>query len=100
MRPIAAKYREYLNFVTVDSVEYSGMLPAVGLQGDGSSPGLAVQNPLYGYVYPYTDGKQITPEVVMQFVTDIAEGRITPWSSAKEGSRGEKRSEEVRHNEL
>ena len=89
LKPLAKKFKEYLNFVTVDAVEYGHMLPALGIQDTGS-PALAVFNPMYGQAFPY-DQKKITPETVESFVMDIVQGNVQPL-----GTRGE----EVRHTEL
>ena len=52
------------------------MLPALGLAPD-SDPALAVFNPMYGQVFPFTEG-EITPKVVENFVIDIAQGKVQP----------------------
>ena len=79
LKPLAKTYKEYLNFVTVDVVEYGHMLPALGLP-PGSDPALAVFNPMYGQVFPFTEG-EITPKVVENFVMDIAQGKVQPMGS-------------------
>jgi protein disulfide-isomerase A1 len=89
LRPLAKKFKEYLNFVTVDAVEYGHMLPALGVQDTGS-PALAVFNPMYGQAFPY-DQKDITPETVESFVMDIVQRKVQPLGAGKE---------KVRHTEL
>ncbi|KAH8747544.1 thioredoxin-like domain-containing protein, partial [Hyaloscypha finlandica] len=76
LKPLAKKFKEYLNFVTVDAVEYGHMLPDLGIQDTGS-PALAVFNPMYGQAFPY-DQKKITPETVDSFVMDIVQGKVQP----------------------
>jgi protein disulfide-isomerase A1 len=66
--------------VTVDSVEYNHMLPALGLQDNGA-PALAVFNPMYGQAFPH-DQKG--------FVMDIVQGKVQPLG----------KEEETRHTEL
>jgi protein disulfide-isomerase A1 len=89
LKPLAKKFKEYLNFVTVDAVEYGHMLPALGIQDTGS-PALAVFNPMYGQAFPY-DQKKITPETVESFVMDIVQGKVQPLGAG---------GEELRHTEL
>ncbi|KAE9378273.1 hypothetical protein N431DRAFT_541785 [Stipitochalara longipes BDJ] len=89
LQPLANKFKEYLNFVTVDAVEYGHMLPALGLQDTGA-PALAVFHPMYGQAFPYDQRKKIVPEAVEGFVMDIVQGKVQPW-----GSEGE-----TKHTEL
>jgi protein disulfide-isomerase A1 len=77
---LAKKFKEYLNFVTVDAVEYGHMLEALGLKDDGS-PALAVFNPMYGQAFPYEQRKKITSEAVESFVMDIVQGKVQPMVS-------------------
>jgi protein disulfide-isomerase A1 len=92
LKPLAKKFKEYLNFVTVDAVEYGHMLPALGLR-DSGFPALAVFNPMYGQAFPYDQEKEITPEVVQSFVMDIVQGKVQPL-----GARGG--GENTKHTEL
>ena len=75
--------------MTVDSVEYNHMLPALGLQESGA-PALAVFNPMYGQAFPHDQKKSITPEAVEGFVMDIVQGKVQPLG----------KEEETRHTEL
>jgi len=86
LKPLAKKYKEYLNFVTVDAVEYGHMLETLGLKDDGA-PALAVFNPMYGQTFPYEQRKKITNERVDSFVMDIVQGRVQPMGSG--GVNGE-----------
>jgi protein disulfide-isomerase A1 len=74
---MAKKYQEYLNFVTIDAVEYAHMAPALGLEA-GVFPALAVQNPMYGQVFPYDQRHVITADAVESFIIDIVQGRAQP----------------------
>lgn len=78
IRPVAKKYKEFLSFVTVDSIEYGAMTNVLGLPAD-EYPALAVENPARGQIFPFTE-ESITPEAVDQFVLDIAGGKVKPWS--------------------
>jgi protein disulfide-isomerase A1 len=88
LKPLAKKYKEYLSFVTVDAVEYGHMIPTLGLQ-DGSSPALAVFNPMYGQAFPYDQGRKIKPEAVESFVLDIVQGKVQPYGSVAAGPHTE-----------
>jgi len=92
LKPLAKKFKEYLNFVTVDAVEYGHMLPALGLQDTGS-PALAVFNPMYGQAFPHDQKKKITSEVVESFVMDIVQGKVQPLGAGGAG-------ENTKHTEL
>lgn len=81
-RPVAKKYREFLNFVTVDANEYGDLTLPLGLP-DGAFPALAVQNPVYGQVFPYPSDAKITPEAVEAFVIDISQGKVQPWDGIR-----------------
>jgi protein disulfide-isomerase A1 len=75
LKPLAKKYQEYLNFVTIDAVEYAYMAPMLGLEA-GVFPALAVQNPMLGQVFPYDQQRTITAEAVESFILDIVQGRV------------------------
>jgi protein disulfide-isomerase A1 len=92
LKPLAKKFKEYLNFVTVNALEYGHMLPALGLQDTGS-PALAVFNPMYGQAFPLDQKKKITPDVVESFVMDIVQGKVQPLGSGGAG-------ENTKHTEL
>lgn len=53
------------------------MAPALGLEA-GVFPALAVQNPMYGQVFPYDQRLAITAEAVESFIMDIVQGRVQP----------------------
>ncbi|OTA96273.1 hypothetical protein M434DRAFT_128661 [Hypoxylon sp. CO27-5] len=76
MRSVAKMYKEYLSFVTVDAGEYGDLAAPLGL---ASVPGLSVQNPMFGQVFPYPREKKITPERVGGFLMDIVQGKVKPW---------------------
>ncbi|KAJ2980788.1 hypothetical protein NUW58_g6855 [Xylaria curta] len=94
MRQVAKMYKEYLSFVTVDANEYGDFAVPLGLT-PGVFPALAVQNPMYGQVFPYTSRAKISPETVGAFVMDIVQKKVKPWD-------GQSRPEEVvqAHDEL
>ncbi|KAH8600052.1 thioredoxin-like domain-containing protein [Bisporella sp. PMI_857] len=87
LRVLAKAYKDYLNFVTVDAIEYAEMAPALGLNGK-SFPALVVQNLAMGQVFPYRQSRGITAEYVEQFIQDIAQGRISPGPQAAATEEG------------
>ncbi|KAI1173005.1 hypothetical protein F4777DRAFT_480519 [Nemania sp. FL0916] len=93
MRPLAKMYKEYLNFVTVDAVEYADFAVPLGL-APGEFPALAVQNPMYGQTFPYHSGAEISPETIGAFVMDIVQGKVKPWDGVS------KQREAQAHDEL
>ncbi|KAF8848341.1 hypothetical protein BDZ45DRAFT_681286 [Acephala macrosclerotiorum] len=95
LKPVAKKYKEYLNFVTVDAVEYGHMLPALG-HVKGSLPAVSVFNPIYGQVFPFAKGNKVSAESVEGFVMDIVQGKVQPWTP------GDGQQEKVRivHDEM
>lgn len=82
IRPVAKKYKEFLNFVTVDANEYEDLTRPLGLP-DWTFPALAVQNPVYSQVFPFPSGGKITPETVEGFVIDISQGKVQPWNGIR-----------------
>ncbi|KAK8087483.1 thioredoxin-like protein [Apiospora phragmitis] len=78
MRAVARKYEEYLLFVTVDAEEYVDMVAMLGLRPE-ALPAVAVQNPMYGQVFPYDQSKELSAKGIEQFVTQIASGKVKPW---------------------
>jgi protein disulfide-isomerase A1 len=92
MRPVAKMYKEYLSFVTVDANEYSDLTVPLGLT-PGDFPALAVQNPMYGQVFPYALGAEISPETVGAFVMDIVQGKVKPWDGQSRPPRAQAHDE-------
>ncbi|KAI8634504.1 thioredoxin-like domain-containing protein [Xylariaceae sp. FL1651] len=84
IRPVAKIYKDYLSFVTVDADEYADLATPLGLT-HGVFPALAVQNPMYGQVFPYGQGLEISPETVNAFVMDIVQGKVQPWDGQSTG---------------
>jgi protein disulfide-isomerase A1 len=63
------------------------MAPSLGLKA-GVFPALAVQNPMYGQVFPYDQRHAITAAAVESFIVDIVQGRVRPSADGarREGS--------------
>jgi len=96
IRTLASRYREYLNFVTVDTNEYPDMVATVGHRR-GASGVLAVQNPHSWQAFPLPEGTKITADVVEQFLNDIIQEKVTPWDGTLNvgGPAGGQNSERV-----
>ncbi|KAI0147803.1 ER-resident thioredoxin [Xylariaceae sp. FL1272] len=97
IRPVAKMYKEYLNFVTVNALEYGDLAMPLGLT-PRVFPALAVQNPMFGQVFPMPGSTRITSESVGAFVMDIVQGRVKPWDSQHTQGKGE--GQQQRHDEL
>ncbi|TFA99458.1 hypothetical protein CCMA1212_008816 [Trichoderma ghanense] len=75
LKPVARRYAEFLQFVTVDSREYPDMPRNLGVRSTG---GLAVQNVHNGQIFPFK-GDAVSSGQVDQFIVAISEGRAQPW---------------------
>lgn len=75
LKPVAQRYAEFLQFVTVDSREYPDMPRNLGVRSAG---GLAVQNVHNGQIFPFR-GDAALPGQIDQFIVAISEGRAQPW---------------------
>ncbi|KAL7819284.1 ER-resident thioredoxin [Trichoderma aethiopicum] len=75
LKPVAQRYAEFLQFVTVDSREYPDMPRNLGVRSAG---GLAVQNVHNGQIFPFR-GNGALPAQIDQFIVAISEGRAQPW---------------------
>jgi protein disulfide-isomerase A1 len=89
MLPLAKKYEEYLQFTTIDVTEYPEMLPMYGQQ-PSSSKVLSVHHPSNGQIYPHKRMEKASAAVVEQFLRDIIDGKVKPWSGymSSEGNLG------------
>ncbi|KAI1266120.1 thioredoxin-like domain-containing protein [Xylariaceae sp. FL1019] len=99
IRPVAKMYKEYLNFVTVDALEYGDLAGPLGLT-PGVFPALAVQNPMFGQVFPMPEITQITSESVGAFVMDIVQGKVRPWDGQHSRGNTQGQGQEQGHDEL
>lgn len=93
VRPLAKRYEEYLNFMTVDVLEYPEMVPAMGLP-KGAKHGIVVQNPAVGQIFPMRNVKGLTPEKIDAWIVDISSGKVKPWDGTPVAA------EAVGHDEL
>ncbi|KAI1769948.1 hypothetical protein F4818DRAFT_446796 [Hypoxylon cercidicola] len=94
MRSVAKMYKEYLEFVTVDTDEYGDLAAPLGL-APGKFPALSVQNPMYGQVFPYSRQKKITAELVGGFLMDIVQGKVKPWDGTMSADESESPHDEL-----
>lgn len=79
LKPLAKKYKEYINFVTIDAVEYAHMAPGLGLE-PREFPALVLQNPMFGQVFPFESRRAMSVEEVERWVLNIVAGQVLPWS--------------------
>ena len=87
LKPLAKKYKDYINFVTIDALEYAHMAPGLGLK-EGAVPALALLNPMFGQVFPFQaeqGGKKIDLEVLEEWMLDIVGGKVKPWVDSGAG---------------
>ena len=87
---LAKKYEEYINFVTVDAVDYTHMPAGLGL-GEKMYPALALLNPMCGQVFPLRSGARIDLEGVEGWILDIVGGEVEPWKGLQESDDGDHR---------
>ncbi|KAG4220195.1 hypothetical protein PC116_g31326 [Phytophthora cactorum] len=87
MLSVAKMYKEYLSFVTVDANEYGDLAAPLGL-APGVFPALSVQNPMFGKVFPYPRGRDITPEAIGAFLMDISQGKVKAWDGTMSAGEG------------
>lgn len=84
-KPLAKAYREYLQFVTVNSGEYPEMPRTLGI---ASSIGLAVENPHTGQTFPYRNSRSnssaLTAAEVGEFIAEISQGKVEAWNGVFE----------------
>lgn len=78
MIPLAKKYEEYLQFTTIDVNEYPEMMPVFGHKR-GSHNVFSVHNPNNGDIFPYIGLREITAPVVEAFLSDIIDGKVSPF---------------------
>ncbi|SPO03617.1 uncharacterized protein DNG_06300 [Cephalotrichum gorgonifer] len=97
VRPLAKRYKEYLNFLTVDPDEYPDMAASLG-HVRGARGVLAVQNPHTWQAFPFDEGAQITAAAVEEFIMGISRGEVEAWDG-REKERGAKGARSA-HDEL
>jgi len=88
MLPLAKKYQEYLQFTTIDVNEYPEMPPVYG-QKAGSAKVLSLYHPSNGQIFPYRQMKSPNAAEVEQFLLNIIDGKVRPWSGVPEAGHEE-----------
>ncbi|KAJ9617561.1 protein disulfide-isomerase precursor [Knufia peltigerae] len=96
--PVAKEYKDYINFVTIDSHEYGHMAPGLGLSAaagdddydhESGYPALTVYSAWKDQVFPYPETEELEAEQVEAFLLQILHGERGPWDpSNKAGSSG------------
>ena len=82
--PLAKRYKEYVNFVTIDSKEYGHMAVGLGLSGredEDDYPAFTVYSAWKDQLFPYPEGQGIKADSVEAFLLEILHGTRSPWNS-------------------
>ena len=69
------------------------MAPGLGLNSE-RFPALALQNPIFGQVFPFEEKREISGEAVGEWVLDIVAGRVAPWASQNSVGTGKSGGQE------
>ncbi|KAL6252938.1 protein disulfide-isomerase precursor [Rhinocladiella similis] len=86
---VAKQYKEYINFVTIDSREYGHMARGLGLSGNTSDyPAFTVYSAWKDQVFPYPEAEDLEAQQIEAFLLQILHGNRVPWDSSKERSNG------------
>jgi len=88
---VAKTYKDYVNFVTIDSEEYGHMATSLGLSGN-QYPAFTVYSAWKDQVFPFPQTQRVEVETVEAFLLEILHGQREPWAPGKPG--------EGRHDEL
>ncbi|KIW18799.1 hypothetical protein PV08_03088 [Exophiala spinifera] len=91
LHPVAKQFKDYVNFVTVDSHEYGHMAPGLGLNlsGDGGeSPAFTVYSAWKDQVFPYPETQHVTAQQIEAFMLQILHGDRAPWDPRNARSNG------------
>ncbi|KKY20682.1 putative protein disulfide-isomerase [Phaeomoniella chlamydospora] len=86
--PLAKKYSDYVNFATIDAMEYGHMTASLGLRKE-KFPSLTVYSSWKSQVFPYPGEVLMGDDVVEQveeFLLSILHGKREPWNPV--GGRG------------
>ncbi|KIX93014.1 uncharacterized protein Z520_11287 [Fonsecaea multimorphosa CBS 102226] len=79
LHPVAKKYKDYVNFVTVDGDEYGHMAASLGLHR-GHYPSFTVYSAWKDQVFPYPAVKRIEADSIEAFLLEILHGKRAPWN--------------------
>jgi protein disulfide-isomerase A1 len=88
--PVAKRYRGYVQFVTIDALEYGHMASALNLKGS-KFPAFVVHSMFNDQVFVYDQTRQITGKEVDEFVLGILQGKIS--ASSERGTKNDHRDE-------
>ena len=88
--PIAKTYKDYVNFVTIDSEEYGHMAASLGLSGN-HYPAFTVYSAWKDQVFPFPRTQRIEVETIEAFLLEILQGQREPWNpeTPREGRHDE-----------
>ncbi|EXJ68185.1 uncharacterized protein A1O5_08800 [Cladophialophora psammophila CBS 110553] len=82
--PVAKQYKDCVNFVTIDGIEYGHISPSLGLHR-GHYPGFTVYSAWKDQVFPYPAVKGIGADNIEEFLLEILHGKRAPWNPAGAG---------------
>ncbi|KAJ9603980.1 protein disulfide-isomerase precursor [Cladophialophora chaetospira] len=81
LHPVAKTYKDYVNFVTIDSEEYGHMAVSLGLSGN-HYPAFTVYSAWKDQVFPFSQAQPIkveAVEAVEAFLLEILQDQRKPW---------------------
>ena len=80
--PIAKTYKDYVNFVTIDSEDYGHMAAGLGLS-ENHYPAFTVYSAWKDQVFPLPQTQTVAVETVEAFLLEILQGQREPWNPEK-----------------
>jgi protein disulfide-isomerase A1 len=79
--PLAKLYKEYINFVTIDTKQYGYMAVGLGLSSrEEDYPVFTVYSAWKDQVFPYPEGQRIKEDSIEAFLLEIFHGTRSPWN--------------------
>jgi len=74
LKPVVGKYRNYINFATIDAVEFGFFAEPLGLK-PGRFPAFVIEDVLSGDTAPFDQGQKITADLIGNFIKTFLTGR-------------------------
>ncbi|KIW95270.1 uncharacterized protein Z519_03854 [Cladophialophora bantiana CBS 173.52] len=84
LHPVAKQYKGYVNFVTINAIEYGHMAASLGLHR-GHCPMFTLYSAWKDQVFPYPTVEQIEADNIEEFLLEILHGKRAPWNPAGAG---------------
>ncbi|KAI1326082.1 hypothetical protein F5Y16DRAFT_376340 [Xylariaceae sp. FL0255] len=79
LKDIARKQYESLTTVLVDPLDFPELQAKLGLE-PGVSPAGAIHQLSNNRIFPYPEGREITPKALQSWGLDVWQGRVKPWT--------------------